>query len=77
VKLRCPSCSQEYNYDLDFREGNHQEHQCGCGTKLQADFPIKAQGSAGGGFSIEIGPPQPCGHLDKRDSAALVPICVF
>jgi hypothetical protein len=77
VKLRCPSCLQEYSYNLDFRKGTHHEHECDCGAKLQADFPMKSQTLAGGGFSIDIGPPQPCAHQDKRDAAALMPIQVF
>lgn len=78
MKLRCPSCSREYSYVLDFYKGTHHEHLCDCGAKLQADFlPMKAQASAGGGFSMDIGPAQPCDHQDKRDPAALMPIRVF
>jgi hypothetical protein len=77
VRLRCPSCSREYNHDLDFNKGTHHEHQCDCGAKLQADFPMRSHSIPGGGFSIEIGPPQPCVHQDKRDPAALTPVQVF
>jgi hypothetical protein len=76
VRLRCPACSSKYNYVPDLNKGTHHEHQCECGAKLQADFSMKSQSVAGGGFSIEIGPPQPCVHQDKRDPAALEPIRV-
>ena len=77
MKLRCPSCSREYSYELDLSKGTHHEHQCDCGAKLQADFPIKSRSQTGGGFSVDIGPPKPCGHQDKSDPAALLPIQDF
>jgi hypothetical protein len=76
VRLRCPKCSAEYNYIPDLNKGTHHERHCACGAKLQADLSMKSQSLAGGGFSIEIGPPEPCIHQDLRDPAALTPLRV-
>jgi len=77
VRLRCPKCSAESEQSFNPLRGKHHEYNCVCGAKLQCDFPVQSGGSLpGGGFSVEIGPPQHCAHEDRRDPSAHLPILV-
>ena len=71
--MHCPTCEQEFAHCYDPQQGSHVADHCACGQLLQWDYPLPSPKPS----AYIIGVPAPCTHPDRRQSAALFPLCAL
>jgi hypothetical protein len=71
--MYCPTCKQEFEHCYEPLHGVHVDDHCTCGQLLQWDYPLASPKSS----VYLIGIPAPCTHPDRRQSAALFPLCAL
>ena len=71
--MHCPTCAQAFEHTYDLQQGAHVDYHCACGQLLQWDYPLPSPKPS----AYIIGVPAPCTHPDRRQSAALFPLCAL
>ena len=68
--MECPECNKKITDPWTRTQRNHHEVKCACGADLQWDQPVVAGTDRPPG-TIRIGPPQACGHPERREGAKI------